>query len=407
MSKTITPVILGADLNCYNLARAFHEKYGVKSYAFGRYAIAPSKYSTIIHFTIVPELDRDEVMLDTLHRFADAHIGDKMVLFGCTDDYAAMIIRNREELSDFITPYPPEHLLTSISKKAEFYETCDRFGLPYPKTVILEKPADNYSPETLGFPYPIIVKPSSSVDYWKFPFDGMKKVYSADTPEEAAKIVARIYASGYPEKMILQEMIPGGDSHMRVFTTFSDQNGKVRAMCLGHTMLEEHTPKGLGNHAAILTEPVSTLPIAGKIKDMLESIGYTGYANFDIKCGDDPTDFRLFEINLRHGRSNYYMTAAGVNVAELACEVYGSEGDDCNCCENEVFWHLIPKSVAYAYTDDESMVERAKALTKAGKESSSLWYPTDMLKNPLRLICVLEQLRRQKKKYKTYCKKYR
>ena len=44
MSKTIVPVILGADLNCYNLARAFHEKYGVKSYAFGRYAIAPTKY---------------------------------------------------------------------------------------------------------------------------------------------------------------------------------------------------------------------------------------------------------------------------------------------------------------------------------------------------------------------------
>ena len=147
-------------------------------------------------------------------------------------------------------------------------------------------------------------------------------------------------------------------------------------------------------------------------QDMLESIGYTGYANFDIKCGDDPnsansTDFRLFEINLRHGRSNYYMTAAGVNVAELACEVYESEGDDCNSCENEVFWHLIPKSVAYAYTDDEAMVEKAKALTRAGKESSSLWYPADMLKNPLRLICVLEQLRRQKKKYKTYCKKYR
>lgn len=49
------------------------------------------------------------------------------------------------------------------------------------------------------------------------------------------------------------------------------------AMCLGHTMLEEHTPKGLGNHAAIVTEPVSSLPIADKIKDMLEALGYTGF----------------------------------------------------------------------------------------------------------------------------------
>lgn len=41
----IVPVFLGADLNCYNFARAFHEAYGVESYAFGRYPMAPTKYS--------------------------------------------------------------------------------------------------------------------------------------------------------------------------------------------------------------------------------------------------------------------------------------------------------------------------------------------------------------------------
>ena len=108
MSQTIVPVLLGADLNCYNIARAFHMKYGVKSYAFARYAISATKYSRIVHFTCVPDIDHDSVMLDTLHRFADAHIGDRMVLFGCTDDYVAMIIRNREELSDFVIPVPAE-----------------------------------------------------------------------------------------------------------------------------------------------------------------------------------------------------------------------------------------------------------------------------------------------------------
>ena len=43
MDGKITPVLLGADLNCYNLARAFHEAYGVKSYAFGRYEISATK----------------------------------------------------------------------------------------------------------------------------------------------------------------------------------------------------------------------------------------------------------------------------------------------------------------------------------------------------------------------------
>lgn len=405
MSQTIVPVLLGADLNCYNIARAFHMKYGVKSYAFARYAISATKYSRIVHFTCVPDIDTDSVMLDTLHRFADAHIGDRMVLFGCTDDYVAMIIRNREELSDFVIPYPPKEMLTTVSKKAEFYEMCDKFGIPHPDTVVLTEKttADALSPEKLGFSYPIIVKPSSSVDYWKHSFDGMKKVYTADSPERAAEIVNEIYSSGYPEKIILQEFIAGGDSQMRVFTCFSDEHGKVRAMCLGHTMLEEHTPKGLGNHAAIVTEPVSSLPIADKIKDMLEALGYTGFSNFDIKLREGTKDdFRVFEINLRQGRSNFYLTSAGLNVAYLANEVYESDGNDCNKVENVVFWHHIPKSTAYKYTEDKALVEKAKKLAREGREYSSVWYTPDMRFNLLRTLCVLEQLRRQKGKFKKY-----
>ncbi len=404
-TKTITPVLLGADLNCYNVARAFHMQYGVKSYAFGRYAVSATKYSRIIHFTAVPKLDNDAVMLDTLHRFADAHIGDKMILFGCTDDYVAMIIRNRAELSDFILPYPPESMLTAAAKKASFYEICDRFAIPYPTTVVLsaKTTADELTADKLGFPYPIIVKPSYSAAYWKFPFDGMKKVYTADSPEEAAAIINQIYEAGYPDKMILQEMIVGGDSQMRVLTCFSDEHGKVRAMCLGHTMLEEHTPKGLGNHAAIVTEPVSSLPIAEKIRAMLEEIGYTGFSNFDIKLREGTTDdFRVFEVNLRQGRSNFYLTAAGLNVARLAAEVYESTGDDCVKVENSVFWHHIPKSVAYEYTEDKALVETARSLDKAGRSMASIWYRPDVCMNPLRFVCVAEQLRRQKKKYAIY-----
>ncbi len=405
MNKTITPVLLGADLNCYNVARAFHMQYGVKSYAFGRYAVSATKYSKIINFKSIPDIDNDAVMLDTLHRFADAHIGDKLVLFGCTDDYVAMIIRNREELSDYIIPYPSEEILNTVSRKAEFYETCDKFGIPYPATVVLKEKtsAAELTEEKLGFSYPIIVKPSSSVDYWKHPFDGMNKVYVAHSAEEAEKIIDEIYSSGYPEKMILQEFIDGGDSQMRVFTSFSDEHGKVRAMCLGHTMLEEHTPKGLGNHAAIVTEPVSSMPVLEKIKDMLESMGYTGFANFDIKlrAGTDD-DFRVFEINLRQGRSNFYLTSAGLNVAKLATEVFESEGNDCERVEKAVFWHHIPKKVAYTYTEDAELVKTAKKLAKEGLEYSSVWYKPDLMFNPLRFICVAEQLRRQNKKFKIY-----
>ncbi len=402
--KKITPVLLGADLNCYNFARAFHEAYGVKSYAFGRYEISATKKSKIINFTVVPDIDNEETMLRTLTAFAEAHKGEALYLFGCTDDYAAMIIRRSAELPQFICPCPKESLYTLIQKKAEFYEVCEKYGIPYPKTVVLtgKTKAEELSEDKLGFAYPIVIKPSSSVDYWKNSFDGMKKVYFAKTPDHAEKIVDEIYSSGYSEKMILQERIEGGDSSMRVFTAFSDKNGKVRAMCLGHTMIEEHTPKGLGNHAAIVTESVSKLPCAMAIKNMLEDMGYTGFSNFDLKFTGKEGDFRAFEINLRQGRSNYYVTSCGMNIARLAVEKWDDGGEDCTLNENEHFWHHVPASVAFKYTEDEELVKKAKKLKRAGKSSCSLKYSFDLRMNPMRALYVYAQLFRQKKKFKIY-----
>ena len=234
----------------------------------------------------------------------------------------------------------------------------------------------------------------------------MKKVYRASDPENAHSIISGIYSSGYSNGMIIQEFIEGGDSHMRVLTCFSDKAGRVRAMCIGHTLLEEHTPKGLGNHAAIVTEPVTDYPVAMKIKALLEEMKYTGFSNFDIKLNGDPAsgDYKVFEINLRQGRSNYYVTAAGLNVAKLAAEIFDDVDGDSEpvLCDSVIFWHHVPRSVVYKYTEDEKLVARARQLDGEGKGFSSLWYRADLRLNPLRFVCVAEQLRRQKKKYKIF-----
>ncbi len=401
--EKIYPVLLGADLNCYNVARAFHEAYGVKSKAFGRYAVSATKYSRIVDFTSVPDIDTKEVAVKVLLEYAESHTDGKLVLFGCTDDYATMLISLKDKLPMYTIPYTKHELVDDLSRKAEFYGICEKYGIPYPKTVIVigATSIPSLNPDDMGFDYPIIIKPSSSVEYWKHPFIGMKKVYIAKDKADAEKILGEIYGSGYTEKIILQEFIPGGDSDMRVFTSFSDKYGKVRAMCLGHTMVEEHTPKGLGNHAAIVTENTAEFKLTSALRAMLEDMGYTGFANFDIKYTGNGEDFRVFEINLRQGRSNMYMTAAGLNVAKLAAETFDSDGGDCILCTEEHFWHHVPKSVAYEYTEDKVLVEKAKALAEAGKDTSSVWYKHDLI-NPMRFVCVCEMLRRQKNKFKEY-----
>ena len=191
----LVPVLLGGDLNSYNVARAFHEKYGIKSHVFGRYSIGPTKYSSILTFHTVPKLDRDDIMVEEMRNFAEKQGKKRLLLLGCTDDYAAMIIRNKARLEDkYICPYIEEELMDSLVSKAVFYEMCKKYGIPYPKTKVLTSDfsEEMLTEEALGFAYPIIVKPSSSIAYWKHPFDGMKKVYTAKDPSEALGIMKEI-----------------------------------------------------------------------------------------------------------------------------------------------------------------------------------------------------------------------
>ncbi len=400
----IIPVLIGADQNCYNVARAFHEQYGIVSHAMGRYPIGITQNTSIIKFHEVAGINTDETFMLAMDDFAKQHEGKTLIALGCTDEYAAMLIRHRKELEDrYIVPYINKELMEKLVDKADFYEMCDKHGIKYPKTKVLtgKTEKEELTEDKLGFKYPIILKPSSSIDYWHHEFEGMKKVYTVNSPEEAAKITEAIYASGYTKRIILQDMIIGSDANMRVLTAYVGKDSKVKMMCLGHVLLEEHTPKGLGNHAAIITEynPTLTAPF----RALLEDIGYRGFANFDIKYDDRDGTLNAFEINLRQGRSNYYVTSSGFNIAKYIVEDFVLCRDiPFEEAKEPHFWHYVPKGVVWRHAN-KKFIGEAKALVKAKKASSSMWYKYDVVRNPMRIVYLVEHGRRYYKKYKTYC----
>lgn len=382
--------MLGGDLNCYGIARAFSEAFGVKSYAFGRYPLGATSHSGIVDFSVVEGLSDDKTAIDALCAFADGRTeNDELYLFGCTDEYAEMIIRNRDVLSKrFFCPCTDMSAASKLATKESFYGMCEKYAIPHPKTYIFrpESKNDELSENTLGFSYPVIIKPSHSSLYWKHPFSGMKKLYSAKDKTEAENISRAIFGSGYDKSLIIQDTIPGDDTEMYVLTCYSGTDGKVKTMCMGHVLLEEHTPKGLGNHTAIITE--NHPEISEPLRHFLDDIGYVGFSNFDIKFDTRDGIFKVFEINLRQGRSNYYVTGAGQSIAEtVVADRHGKLPDETRVCKDEYFWYTVPKPVIYKYVSDKETVQRLKALVRAGKSSSTLFYGRD-LANPLRLFYV-------------------
>ena len=397
----IQPVLIGADLNCYNVARAFHEAYNVKSIAFGRYEIGATKNSNIIEFNIVEKINESDVLVETLIKLSDKLKDKKLILMGCTDEYAELIIDNKEKLKGrYIMPYIDKELKEKLISKDVFYGMCEKFNLPYPKTYIYSKD-DNV--ENVNFTYPIIVKPADSIAYWHNEFENMKKAYLVNDITEFKEVVNLIYSSGYSENLIIQDFIPGDDSKMRVLTAYSDKNGKVKMMCLGHVLLEEHTPKGIGNHAAIITEFNERIML--KFKDFLESINYVGFSNFDIKYDERDNEYKVFEINLRQGRSNYYVTGSKNNIAECIVNDYVLNKEiPLKLCKDEYFWRVIPDNVVYKFVKDEELVKKAKKLVKENKCSSSFKYEKDLKGNLKRRIYIKLFDINQMRKFNKYCK---
>lgn len=373
--REFLPVILGSDINTYSVARAFFEEYQVKTVVIGKYKSGPSNGSLMINYIEDINIDQDSTFLKRIYQLSNEYKNKKIILLGAGDNYINMITKNRAQLPEnIIVPFIPYELMNNLQKKDYFYALSEELGIDYPDTLLVSKEMGlNF---VVPFEYPVILKSSESIHYWDYPFEGQEKVYIIQNRQELNQKIEMIFNSGYPEKLIIQDMIPGNDEYMYVLTSYSDQSGKVVMMCLGNVLLEEHTPLGKGNHAVIITEHNAEL--MKQAKEFLESINYVGFSNFDVKYDYRDGKYKFFEINTRQGRSNYYVTASGFNVARYLVEdyIYNNEIEFEVSTEPHL-WMVVPKKVAFKYVKQEKNLNRMNQLIEEGKVVNPLFYKPD------------------------------
>ncbi len=383
--ESFIPLIFANDINVYSVARAFYEKYQVKSYVYGKSEQGTCYLSKLVSYTAVKDCDQKEKIKELINEFAKAHKEKKIIVIGCGDNYVKRIAANKYELEkNVVVPYMDEEILAFLMDKEQFYKLCDKHNISYPKT--LECTKEDYENISCDFGPPFILKPGNGVMYFANPFEGQKKVFILETEKELTDTLKKVYSSGYTDNMIIQDYVPGDDTYMRVLTGFSDKNGKVKMMCLGHVLLEEHTPYGIGNHAVIITEQEKELE--NTFREFLEAIEYKGFFNFDIKYDRRTNSYKVFEINVRQGRSNFYVTGAGFNVAEYFVEGFINEKEmEFKSCDNENLWMVVPKGVAFKYVKNDELKKKMKKLIKEGKYVNPLYFKKDngIIRN-LRLV---------------------
>lgn len=383
METPFLPLLFGGDINVYSMARAFHETYGIRSTAYGKFATGVCYESAILDYRVCAQNEDGPTFYKNVCDYAGEH-GDKTVLvIGCGDSYVKLAAMYRDRFPEnVVAPYISYELMDRLTNKEVFYELCDQYGIDHPGTFVHRKELGHDFDLPFGPPY--ICKPADGVAYWAHDFPGSEKVFTLPDRAALETTLDKVYAAGYPGAMIIQEFIPGDDSFMRVLTCYSDEHAQVKLMCLGHVLLEEHTPHGIGNHAVILTEPNDEL--CQRFKDFLEKLRFVGFSNFDIKYDQRDGKYKAFEINTRQGRSNYYVTGAGHNLARLLVEdLVEHKPLELTITKNRSLWTVVPYKVAYGYTP-KRYHEEMRALIRAGAVSNPLLYgPDSALKRKLRL----------------------
>jgi len=339
-------VVLGGDMNSYAVARAFYEEYKIKTIILGKNPLFPTSNSKICETYYNKDLLSDKTLIEMLTRIDNKYPNKKKILFGNTDYYVKHIIHNKDKINkisnNFIIPIVDEEMFNTLFSKETFYELCEKYGLNYPKYKIFDFSKDNIDNFKVSFEYPIFIKPTDTVIYSNYEFDGKQKGYKINNEKELKSTLDIIKKSGFKDRFIIQEYINGTDDTMYVFTAYVSKNHKVKAITAGNILMHDRSPKLIGNYNAIGRAYNKEFSL--EIKKFLEKIKFTGICHFDVEYDVIRKKYYVFEMNIRQGRSNMYTLASGMNLAKLIVDDYIYDKDEEFFIANKDFTvSIVPK----------------------------------------------------------------
>jgi len=397
----LQPVILGADIGVYALARSFHEAYGVTSVVVAGAALGPVAHSRIVRHEIVEDGHDPRQLVERLMLVAEGMPDRRLLLMANSDWLVRVVVQHRALLEQhYVVPFLSEHLLDRISDKATFAEICTDLGISVPRTLVQDFSSQTaWEAVPVDLDYPLIAKAASSADYQDVEFEGKKKVFEIATPDELTWLWGALRAAGFRGRFVVQELVPGDDTQMRSITAYVDSRGEITLLCSAHVLLEEHTPSGLGNPAAMITTRDDAM--LDQARTFLTSTGYRGFANFDVKVDPRSGAFRFFEVNPRIGRNNYYVTAAGANPMRFVVEdqVEGLAVEPV-VVDREILYSILPYRLLLRYVPEPALNARVRRLVRAKASVHPLRYARDL--SPRRRLYVAMALVNQVRKFRRW-----
>jgi len=328
--SNLTGVVVTAELSCNTL--------GVIR-AFGRRGIPvvyiDSERSTMVRYSkyITKRLkckstrESETEFINVLLDFGK-QISGQMMIIPTGDRVVLALSKHKHELEQFYhLPVPTFETVQKLVNKKNFYKLLAEMQIPHPNT---------YFPESLTelrlmgreVAYPYIIKPAYS---HLFQEEFGRKVFVINSPQELDWAVGRLRDKDL--EVMVQEIIPGKEIYM--FCTYLNRKSEPLAIC-GYDKIRQYPPDfGSGSFckSSLRSSPVE------ECIQLLQAIGYYGFAEPELK--KDPRDgkYKLLEINARTTTQNRLAAACGVDIEYIA---YLDAGGRCIknlfSFRSDIFW---------------------------------------------------------------------
>lgn len=400
----IKVLIMGTDINAYYMSRCYHELTGKKADIIGNRAMP---YTNISNSIIVPNFNDKENFKKALIEYGEKNRKYTILLIATSDLYVKLVAEEKSLLEKYyVFNYPDIEIVNNLLVKEKFYNIYQDMGLDMPKTFIFPCNQNKDMNEIKEYfkEYPLIIKPSDGVEYHNLEDTSLAKVYKAHTEEELEKIIKKIEKAGYNKNLIIQEFIPGDDSALFDSIFYVGKDKKAKLATFAQIGLQEHTPTGIGNCTVLVNgfdEHGYQEEIVYKLKQFIESIGYQGFAEFDMKYDVRDGKYKVLEINPRQSRSGYYLTACGYNLIKyLIDDLIYDKKIDFKIIKEKYVLSFVPKTVIKKYIKNEKLKKEINRLIKNKKIVNPIDYKKD--KNIKRKLYVFYRNLNYIKKYKRY-----
>ena len=366
-------LIFGGYVNGYSIARTIYETYNIKPYIFD-YRNHFSKKSKILNYinTFDPNNQTEEFIYDLI-KFGKDNKKKQNIIFVTNDEWLIPISQNRKVLDEyFVLPFSEWNIIEKLTIKENLYKLCDEINLDYPKTELInQKNVENIK----KLKFPILIKPSNVVKYINN--IGGKRNHIFENFNNANLFLENSFKK-YDENFVVQEYIPGGVENLYTATTYSNKEGEIKGISIGHKLTQY--PSEAGTITSGYVDYVEEVEIL--TKKLLKESKYYGIANTEFKYDKRDKKYKLIEINPRPGMWNYSSLKSGVNLFELLIkDLQGSiDNDEIIRGKSNLIWTVISYKELKKTIPLKTILDKKNLIDPRKNKEESLFYKINLNK---------------------------